>query len=144
MSSAALLDQDFGSESEDETFNPAPAEDSENDAGGDSDGDRDVTRKISNAQGRRRGSSAQSVGNDHEKDATHRSPTNGVHGAPSNEDGAREPRGEKDEGAMQNRDIGSNGAAAAEDGEEEEEEDEEDEEEEEEAVSVRTGAVLVS
>ena len=33
--SAALLSQDFGSESEGEEFNPAPADDSENDAGSD-------------------------------------------------------------------------------------------------------------
>ena len=37
MSSAALLDQDFGSESEDDNFNPAPAEDSDNEAAGDSE-----------------------------------------------------------------------------------------------------------
>jgi transcription elongation factor SPT5 len=35
-SSAALLDQDFGSESEDDNFNPAPADDSDNDAAGES------------------------------------------------------------------------------------------------------------
>lgn len=34
-SSAALLDHDFGSESEDDNFNPAPADDSDNDAAGD-------------------------------------------------------------------------------------------------------------
>ncbi len=35
-SSAALLDQDFGSESEDDNFNPAPADDSDNEAAGES------------------------------------------------------------------------------------------------------------
>ena len=37
MSSAALLNQDFGSESEDDNFNPAPADDSDNEAAGNSD-----------------------------------------------------------------------------------------------------------
>lgn len=36
--SAALLNQDFGSESEGEEFNPAPADDSGNEAGSDVDG----------------------------------------------------------------------------------------------------------
>lgn len=43
-SSAALLDQDFGSESEDDNFNPAPAEDSDNDAAGESDADSNSKR----------------------------------------------------------------------------------------------------
>ncbi|KAI4217607.1 MAG: hypothetical protein LQ351_000203 [Letrouitia transgressa] len=37
MSSAALLDQDLGSESEDDNFNPAPADDSDNEDPGDSE-----------------------------------------------------------------------------------------------------------
>ena len=36
--STALLNQDFGSESEGEEFNPAPADDSDNEAGSDVDG----------------------------------------------------------------------------------------------------------
>lgn len=43
-SSAALLDQDFGSESEDDNFNPAPADDSDNDAAGESDADSSTKR----------------------------------------------------------------------------------------------------
>lgn len=45
-SSAALLDQDFGSESEDDNFNPAPADDSDNDAAGESDADSNTKRLV--------------------------------------------------------------------------------------------------
>lgn len=45
-SSAALLDQDFGSESEDDNFNPAPADESDNDAAGESDADSNVKKFI--------------------------------------------------------------------------------------------------
>lgn len=45
-SSAALLDQDFGSESEDDNFNPAPADDSDNDAAGESDADSNTKRLL--------------------------------------------------------------------------------------------------
>lgn len=41
-SSAALLGQDFGSESEDENFNPAPADESDNEAAGDSDAEVNI------------------------------------------------------------------------------------------------------
>ncbi|KAL9038058.1 MAG: hypothetical protein Q9180_003364 [Flavoplaca navasiana] len=37
MSTGALLDQDFGSESEDDNFNPAPADESDNEVAGESD-----------------------------------------------------------------------------------------------------------
>lgn len=36
MSTGALLDQDFGSESEDDNFNPAPADESDNEVAGES------------------------------------------------------------------------------------------------------------
>ena len=42
--SAALLDQDFGSESGDDNFNPAPADESDNDAAGESDADAEVKK----------------------------------------------------------------------------------------------------
>lgn len=54
-SSAALLDQDFGSESEDDNFNPAPAEDSENDAAGESDADLNAKTSHKNEQNRQTG-----------------------------------------------------------------------------------------
>lgn len=37
MSSNAILNQDFGSESEDDNFNPAPADESDNEINGDAD-----------------------------------------------------------------------------------------------------------
>ena len=52
-SSAALLDQDFGSESEDDNFNPAPAEDSDNDAAGESDADSNIKRSTSKNEQKR-------------------------------------------------------------------------------------------
>lgn len=39
MSTGALLDQDFGSESEDDNFNPAPADESDNEVAANSDPD---------------------------------------------------------------------------------------------------------
>ncbi len=140
MSSAALLDQDFGSESEDDNFNPAPAEDSENDVAGDSDDDRNVTRKVSSAQGRRR-SSAQDIGVDDGEDTTQRPPVNGVNTEQSKGRGSREPKDEEDEVTKQNGGRGLDGAAN--DDEDEEEQDEDEEEEEEEAISVGIGAVTV-
>ena len=54
MSSADFLNQDFGSESEDDNFNPAPAGDSDNDAAGDSDGELNVTTKVNGTSQRKR------------------------------------------------------------------------------------------
>lgn len=138
MSSAALLDQDFGSDSGDDNFNPAPAGDSENDAAGDSEDDRNVTRKVNSAQGRRR-SPAGETGYDGEEDVIQRSPLNGVNGKQSNRPDSREPKDEEDEGAKQTDGRGLDGAA---DDDEDEEEDEEEEEEEEEAISVCIDAVI--
>ena len=96
MSSAALLDQDFGSESEDDNFNPAPAEGSDNDAAGNSDDDRNVTRKFSNTQGRRR-SSVQQISDDDKEDIAQRLAANGVSDGQSNGRGSRVPNYEEDE-----------------------------------------------
>ncbi len=41
---ASLLNKDLGSESEDDDFNPAPAEESDNEAGGD-DGEKSEQHK---------------------------------------------------------------------------------------------------
>lgn len=138
MSSAALLDQDFDSESGDDNFNPAPAGDSENDGAGDSEDDRNVTRKLSNAQGRRR-SSAREMGYDDEVEIMQRSPVNGVNGERRN--GSTAPKDEQDEGTKQTEGRGLDGAA--DDLEDEEDDDDSEAEEEEEAISVCIGAVIV-
>lgn len=61
MMSAALLEQDFGSESEDDNFNPAPADESDNEAGGDSDTEPN-SKPITNSTDRGRRSSAENTG----------------------------------------------------------------------------------
>ena len=59
--SAALLEQDFGSESEDDNFNPAPADESDNEAGGDSETEPSSKPITSNIERGRR-SSAEHAG----------------------------------------------------------------------------------
>lgn len=53
-SSTALLEQDFGSESEDDNFNPAPADESDNDAAGESDADSNAKKSTHTTEQKRR------------------------------------------------------------------------------------------
>ena len=50
----SLLEEDFGSESEDDNFNPAPLGNSDSDAAGDSEDESNVTTKTNGVQQRRR------------------------------------------------------------------------------------------
>ena len=50
----SLLEQDFGSESEDDNFNPAPAGDSDNDAAGESEDEANIKTKANGVQRWRR------------------------------------------------------------------------------------------
>ena len=50
----SLLEEDYGSESEDDNFNPAPVGNSDSDAAGDSDDETSVTTKTNGVQQRRR------------------------------------------------------------------------------------------
>ena len=50
----SLLEEDYGSESEDDNFNPAPVGNSDSDAAGDSDDEVGVTTKANAVQQRRR------------------------------------------------------------------------------------------
>lgn len=52
----SLLEEDFGSESEDDNFNPAPLGNSDSDAAGDSEDETNVTAKTNGVQQRRRSS----------------------------------------------------------------------------------------
>ena len=130
MSSAALLEHDFGSESEDDNFNPAPAEDSDNDAAGDSDEDVNQKTNGNGLEQRRRPSEQQA--DEYEEDDAEGSPVNGRQ---SNGHGSRGTPNEEDEGAIEK---GTGRLNATEDGgdDEDEDEEEEDEEDEEEAISV--------
>lgn len=128
--SAALLNQDFGSESEDDNFNPAPANDSDDDAAGDSDREVGKPTKPSGPQQRRR-SSGQQSGNEEDDEALPR-----VNGRQGNIHGSS-GRGEEDDDDAKGDHIGGVDREGDEDEEEEEQEQEEDEDEdEEEAVSV--------
>jgi transcription elongation factor SPT5 len=73
-SSAVLLDQDFGSESEDDNFNPAPADDSDNDADGDSNAEPGIKRTTSSTSRKVRttGDSRATDGAETEKDGSSR------------------------------------------------------------------------
>ena len=127
MSSAALLAEDFGSESEDDNFNPAPAEDSDNDAAGESD--EEVNAQ--NFEQRRRPSEQEAdVGKDDADGSA-------VNGRQINGHGSRAPANEKDEGPRESEAGKLNGADEGGDPEDEEDEDDDEEEEdEEEAISV--------
>lgn len=144
MSSATFVNQDFGSESEDDNFNPAPAEDSDNDAPGSSDVEGDMSRKMHDAQKGRR-TSAQQMSDDDEEGVTQRPSANGADGRRSHGHSSRELKDEEDvehDGNQQNDSGGLNGAADDDEGDEEDED--EDEEEEGEAISVRSGASMVA
>ena len=128
MSSAALLNQDFGSESEDDNFNPAPAEDSDNDAAGDSDDDINL-----NPNDYRRPSRPQA--DEDEDDDAEGSPVNGQRsdGEASRISADEEGVGTKKDGIIRPNATG-NGH-----NDEDEDEDDEEEEDEEEAISVGLG-----
>ncbi len=130
MATAALLDADFGSESEDDNFNPPPADVSDNDAAGDSDAEGTVkSREDPNEQSRR------SMFQD---------------GYDGDEDGVSKKRQDEEQNRRRSRDVKVNGNVEEDaqdivgvygengvgDGDEDEEDDEEDEDEDEEAVSV--------
>lgn len=129
MSSAALLDQDLGSDSEDDNFNPAPAVESDNDAAGNSDDDEGAIPRVNGDQDQRR-PSKQRVG-DEQVDGT-RVLSERANGRGAAVNGSGEPKEEDDEDAEPKR-LGGLDGAAEDDDEDEEEEDEEDEEE---AISV--------
>ncbi len=136
MSSAALLDQDFGSESEDDNFNPAPAEDSDNDAAGDSDEEINVKPNGNIVEQRRRPSGQQA--DEDEEDDAEGSPVNGRQ---SDRDGSRGSAEVEDDGI---RRTGAGKLNTTEEGgDEDEDEDEEEEEDEEEAISVGLWSLIV-
>lgn len=131
MSSAALLDQDFGSESEDDNFNPAPAEESDNDAA--EDPEDDVNVKSNGDHSRRRPSAQHASDEDGHEDEEipQRSAAGSVNGRQSNRHGSLGPKSEDGENIKQDQDPGTGGGVDDED-EEDEEEDEDDD-----AISVR-------
>ena len=131
MSSAALLAEDFGSESEDDNFNPAPAEDSDNDAAGESDEEVDSRVNANNLEQRRRPSEQEAdVGKDDADGSL-------VNGRQTNGHGSRATANEKDEGSKESETGRLNGGDEGGDPEDEEDEDDDEEEEdEEEAISV--------
>ena len=131
MSSAALLAEDFGSESEDDNFNPAPAEDSDNDAAGESDEEVNSRANAHTFEQRRRLSEQEvDVGKDDADGSL-------VNGRQTNGHGSRAPANEKDEGPKKSDARRLNGADEGGDPEDEEDEDDDEEEEdEEEAISV--------
>lgn len=131
MSSAAHLDQYFGSESEDDNFNPVPAEDSDNDAAGDSEDGRNTGV---NGNQKRRRSPAQPVSDEEsedDEDVRQGSPVGRVNGEQTNGSGSLGPKSEDEEDTKK---IGNGGLDGAID--EEDEEDEDEDEDDEEAISV--------
>lgn len=128
MTSAALLDQDFGSESDDDNFNPAPADDSDNDAAGESDNEVTERPRMNGSEQTRR--SARDEGHNAEGDIRAR-PTE-LHG--TTRSGGGGVVGEDDDAVGEDDDdTKPNGAGG--DDEDDEEDDEEDDDEDEE-VSV--------
>ena len=124
MSSATLLDQTFDSESEDDNFNPAPAEDSDNDAAGDFDNHENTAM---NGDQNRRPSLPQPTSEEDEAESIAQNSALGR----VNGNGPLEPKSEDDEDIKQDRNNGLDGGA-----DDEDDEDEEEEDEEEEAISV--------
>ncbi len=119
MSSAALLDQDFGSESEDDNFNPAPADDSDNEAAGASEAEVSSKLTKNGADKRRRSLREDNEDEDGEEDTEASPPVKGM-GLQSN-GYAQNGKGEEDINESGGEDI--DGAD-----DDEDEEDEEDEE----------------
>ena len=108
----SVLDQNFGSESEDENFNPAPADDSDNEAADGSDAEVHITQ----GAGQRRGSSLGT--NDSAESPAQKSNRLKKNGIVSNGAGL-------DEDGEDDADI--NGSVRDEDEEEEEDDDDDDE-----------------
>ena len=133
MTSATLLDQDFGSESEDDNFNPAPADDSDNDAAGESETEVMERPQTNGPEQTRR--SPRGDGHDEDDDG-------GLKGTPSVRSKEQHGNGhsggdegeEDDDGVAEGEDHTKPNGAGQDD--EDEEEDEEDEDDEEEEVSV--------
>ena len=130
MSTAALLDADFGSESEDDNFNPAPVDGSDNDGAAESEGE-DRVRPKSNGQGQRQ-SSTQLDPYDEENDpqASLKSRTNGK----QSNGHSRGHEDEEDGSGVE--DAGKRKLNPIRDEDEEDEEDEDEDDDEEEAVTV--------
>ncbi|MCJ1464312.1 transcription elongation factor spt5 [Pseudocyphellaria aurata] len=126
MSTASFLHADFGSESEDDNFNPAPADDSDNEAAGDSDDGLNSRSTQRNGDHKHRVSD-----NDRNGGKDHRSPKEPPqrNGTQDNDDGENVAAGINDS----DPDIG-NGAGG---GEEDDEDDDDEEEDEEEDISGR-------
>ncbi|KAL8824622.1 MAG: hypothetical protein Q9191_004932 [Dirinaria sp. TL-2023a] len=106
--SATLLDQDFGSESEDDNFNPAPADESDNEAGGDSDeGQRSKPTKDGNEQRRpsaEHGGRVTSPGNDpNAEDGDEGDDANGADDQVEDEDEDDEDEDEDEDDAITGR-----------------------------------------
>lgn len=129
MATATLLDVDFGSESEDDNFNPAPADVSDNDAAGESDTESVVKRPGGPSDQARRPVPKDGL-NELEGGA-----------AGMRQNGEQKSRRSQDETGNVNKEADAQDAAGEYDedgiGDDDDEEDEEDEDDEdEEAVSV--------
>lgn len=114
----SVLDQNFGSESEDENFNPAPADDSENEAPDGSDAEVNVK------QGARQRRASSLGSNDSAESPAHNPDRRKKNGIVSNGAGLGED--EEDDGD-------ANGSVRDED---EEDEDDDDDDDDEDAVTV--------
>ena len=90
----SLLEEDFGSESEDDNFNPAPLGNSDSDPAGDSEDETNVATKPNGVQQRRRSSGGEVDG-----EANKNTKENGlaVDGAGEEEDDEEEDDDEDDE-----------------------------------------------
>ena len=130
MATGALLDQDFGSESEDDNFNPAPAEESDNDVAADSDPDARPSTKSGTDRWKSRRSEPDDV-KDEDDEENKDSASVLVESKPFRGPGLDD----EDEG----EDVNGVGG----DDEEEDEEDLEDEDEEEDVVSVGLNIVHI-
>lgn len=129
MTSAALLEQDFGSESEDDNFNPAPAVDSDNDAAGESDNEVTERPRTNGSEQTKRSTREEG----HNKDDEGATPAR-----PKEQQGDGRSAGNKgddDADAVGEDDDDTKPNGAGEDNEDDEE-DEEDEDDEDEEVSV--------
>ena len=130
MSSGALLDQDFGSESEDDNFNPAPAEESDNEGADELEND---VNGGSNADMVRRRSTDQRIDEDGDEDEqnSQQSPPERVNGRQQSRNGSLDPKSEDEEDYQRNQ----NGDRGHGDDDDEEEDEEDDDDED--AISVR-------
>ena len=131
MSTAAFLNQDFGPESEDENFNPAPGQESDNDALGDSDNEGDASGQVNGNRSSRRASEQR--GSEEEVDGGRiTKPTKGNERTTNGHNIQGE--GDADESSKGRRVGGLDGAG--DDDEDEDEEEEDEDEDDEEAISV--------